>query len=85
MRTPGGTDAGGHVEEQLGLYHLGALSEAETRPVLMHLEGCEQCRAARAEVCQVLGALALLCDERDAPAKATGATGTVGRPVHLMR
>jgi hypothetical protein len=54
---------GDHVGSLLMLYHLGELSEAEAAPMLVHLEECAACRTAQAQMCEVLGLLAMLATE----------------------
>ena len=76
MHTGENTGAGAHVEAELPLFHLGALSAAEGRVVVAHLDECSDCRAAQAEVCQVLGTLALLTEDREDVVDAFGAPGT---------
>jgi anti-sigma factor RsiW len=58
MTTPGNAD--GHVQQDLGLYALGALPEAERVAVEEHLRACVACRAERAELEQVPAFLGLL-------------------------
>jgi len=82
MQTADDTGAGAHLEAQLPLYHLGVLSAVEGRVVVTHLGECSECRAVQAEVCDLLGTLALLTDDREALVSAFGALGT-SRPAAL--
>ncbi len=74
-----------HVGELLGLYHLDELDAEAAAAVRAHLDSCEACRDEAAEVCDLLGALALLADERDAIVNEYGALGTSVPPAFPQR
>ncbi|WP_306204559.1 zf-HC2 domain-containing protein [Actinoplanes sp. RD1] len=78
-------DDAGHVEELVGLYHLGELGPASAARVREHLETCGRCRDEAAAVCDLLGALALLTEERQTLANAYGALGTAVPPAFPER
>ena len=52
-----------HVQLQLGLYAMGALSFVEAGAVEKHLDGCADCRTECAEVSEVLPFLSFLSQE----------------------
>jgi anti-sigma factor RsiW len=60
MQSPAGPE---HVQLQLGLYVLGALSSLEAEAVNRHLTRCAECRAECAELSEVLAYLSLLTTE----------------------
>ncbi|WP_433386004.1 hypothetical protein [Micromonospora sp. KLBMP9576] len=78
-----GTDA--HVVDLLALYHLDALDRHSGEQVARHLQSCPQCRAAATEVCETLGALALLSDDRERLLNLYGALGAAAPPAFPAR
>ena len=56
-----------HPEELLDAYALDALEEAETLQVEFHLEGCERCRLAVAELHNALSPLGQAVGQQQAP------------------
>ena len=56
-----------HPEELLDAYALDALEEAETLQVEFHLEGCERCRLAVAELHNALSPLGQAVGQQQPP------------------
>ncbi|MET8118533.1 zf-HC2 domain-containing protein [Micromonospora sp. NPDC005291] len=74
-----------HVEELLGLYYLDQLDAASAQRVRSHLDACATCRDEAAQVCEMLGAMALLLDDREELASMYGALGTSVPPAFPAR
>ncbi|MET8233663.1 zf-HC2 domain-containing protein [Micromonospora sp. NPDC005298] len=74
-----------HVEELLGLYYLDQLDAASAQRVRTHLDACATCRDEAAQVCEALGAMALLLDDREGLASMYGALGTSVPPAFPAR
>lgn len=74
-----------HVEELLGLYYLDELDAASAQRVRAHLDACATCRDEATQVCEVLGAMALLLDDREELASMYGALGTSVPPAFPAR